>query len=169
MNDGCKSLFAAMSTAALVQDLSSVAKVKVIMFNEQITVIKTFDQLVTDKLVKEIGKQVWAEARTPRGAYNYDETALLYAEKSVNSLESHNKVIIILSDGQPSFGYGQNIDTLKNTIERIDRSVCPIISIGIQSDYVKKLYTRNVYVLNSPQELYQIILRGLSGVIKRMR
>ncbi len=93
---------------------------------------------------------------------NWDEEHLLFAFRRLRWQPGEEKVIIIISDGQPN----GNADFLIETVARLEQQGCRIIGVGIGSDTVSEIYRRHVVMSDLSQlgrELVSILRRELLG------
>lgn len=103
------------------------------------------------------------------GGSNADGESVLYASESLLKRPERKKVMMVLSDGQPAFGYNNTTDSavrkhLKDTVKNIEKKGVHVIGIGIASDEVKSFYTNRI-VVNNIKELPKEILKQLTMAI----
>lgn len=151
-------------------------------FNDYMTLHKDWATPVTDlpKLEKEIHK--WAQKG---GANNHDALALYDAREYIlkTAPEDGKNIVIFISDGQPSGSYSSRSFVTGKTAQEImgDRqdlhadtkkyaklleAVCPVVSIGIDTNTVKDFYT-NATKVRSAREFSGAILTNLARLITR--
>jgi cobalamin biosynthesis protein CobT len=103
------------------------------------------------------------------GGSNCDSESILYASESLLKRPERKKVMMVLSDGQPAFGYNNCSEAAirkhtKETVKNIEKKGVHVIGIGIASDAVKSFYTNNI-VVNDIKELPKEILKQLTTAI----
>jgi hypothetical protein len=89
---------------------------------------------------------------------NWDEEHLLFAFRRIQTRPEKQKVIIVISDGQPN----GDADFLIRTVETIERLNCRVVGVGIGADFVNDIYTNAVVVSDLRQmavELIDILVR----------
>ena len=100
---------------------------------------------------------------------NCDGESILYASESLLKRPERKKVMLILSDGEPAFGY-KNCDSaamhtyVKETAERISQQGVFVLGIGIQSSAVTHYYKNNI-VIDKVEQLPKAILEQLAAAI----
>jgi cobalamin biosynthesis protein CobT len=121
-------------------------------------VIKRFDERVTDVQIA----QRFTEFDDLTGG-NADAEAVLYTAKRLASRKEKRKILIVLSDGEPtdsvdgSAGYG-----LKQVTDSIrKRGQIELYGIGIMDDGVKGFYGKNASVIKDVNQLNTELLRIL--------
>ncbi len=95
---------------------------------------------------------------------NWDEEHVLFAFRRIQARGERNKVIIVISDGQPN----GDADHLIRTVATLESFGCKIIGIGIGADFVRQIYRDTVVVSDFRQlaeQLMTLLARELRASI----
>jgi cobalamin biosynthesis protein CobT len=100
------------------------------------------------------------------GGDNHDAAAVYHAYQNLRRRTEKRRLLIILSDGQPSCGHIPASSQLHKLVPRIeaDRSI-NVLAIGIQSDAPREYY-KNSTVVNKLNELPSVALKELGSMLK---
>lgn len=103
------------------------------------------------------------------GGSNADAESILYASETLLKRPERKKVMLVLSDGQPAFGYNHTSEGAvrkhtKDTVVELEKKGVHVVGIGIASDAVKSFYSKNI-VVNDIKELPKAILKQLTMAI----
>ena len=85
---------------------------------------------------------------------NWDEEHLLFAFRRIQARSERNKVIIVISDGQPN----GDADHLIRTVATLESTGCKIIGVGIGADFVRQIYRDAVVVSDFRQMAEQLMV-----------
>jgi hypothetical protein len=91
---------------------------------------------------------------------NWDEEHLLFATHRLCRRQEANRVLIVLSDGQPN----GNAEHLIATVRRLERQGMTVIGIGVGADFVRQIYRDSIVVADFrqlAQELMSILVARL--------
>jgi hypothetical protein len=91
---------------------------------------------------------------------NWDEEHLLFAHHRLSQRRETNRVLIVLSDGQPN----GNADQLIAAVRRLERQGTTVIGIGVGADFVRQIYRDSIVVADFrqlAQELISILMGRL--------
>jgi len=89
---------------------------------------------------------------------NWDEEHLLFAHHRLSRRQEANRVLIVLSDGQPN----GNADHLIAVVRRLERQGATVIGIGVGADFVRQIY-RDSIVVGDFRQLAQELMMILIG------
>jgi Cobalamin biosynthesis protein CobT VWA domain len=96
---------------------------------------------------------------------NWDEEHLAFAFQRIQERAEANKIIIVISDGQPN----GDADYLVQSVERVENLGVKVIGIGVGADFVRQIYPHSIVVSDfrqMAQELLDILAREFQpGVI----
>jgi len=94
---------------------------------------------------------------------NADGEAVTAAAQQLARRPEKNKILIVLSDGNPAYGYGDDEQYLMDTVKNVEESgVMHIIGVGIQTHDITKYYSESK-VINDLRELEGVLL----GLLKK--
>ena len=120
-------------------------------------IMKRFEEryVSRDKLINRYGSsQIYMGC-------NADGEAVTDAAQKLAKRDEKNKILIVLSDGAPAYGYGNDHQFLVDTVKEIEESkVMDIIGIGIQTTSVERFY-KDSKVVNRLEELEGVLLNLL--------
>ena len=91
---------------------------------------------------------------------NWDEEHLLFATHRLCKRQEANRVLIVLSDGQPN----GNADHLIAAVRKLERQGMTVIGIGVGADFVRQIYRDSIVVADFrqlAQELMSILIARL--------
>jgi cobaltochelatase CobT len=91
---------------------------------------------------------------------NWDEEHLQFAHHRLSQRREANRVLIVLSDGQPN----GNADQLIAAVRRLERQGTTVIGIGVGADFVRQIYRDSLVVgdfRQLAQELIGILMARL--------
>ncbi len=101
------------------------------------------------------------------GGFNPDGECVAWAAKRLAVRKEKRKILIVLSDGQPSTGDSipaRLCSDLKQRVKLIERSGIETVGIGILSDAVQHYYTDHI-VLNDLKDLPTMAMRKLAKIV----
>jgi cobalamin biosynthesis protein CobT len=102
-------------------------------------------------------------------ANNVDGEAVLWAANRLIQRREERKVLIVLSDGQPSAGvrsygsYGAFDAHLKDSVKRVESAGIEVIGVGIQDHSVTSYYPKNVVYRTLPD-----LMSGVYTMISKL-
>jgi cobalamin biosynthesis protein CobT len=123
-------------------------------------IYKTFDERVRTEVKARIAYMANVQ---PGMGSNVDGESLEYAAVRLAQRREKRKVMIVLSDGQPSGG-ANVAPHLKQTVEKLVKSGIETIGIGIMDPAVKRFYPKCT-VLQNISELPVQIMRELKAIL----
>jgi len=101
------------------------------------------------------------------GVQNPDGECVSWAAKRVGNRKEKRKILLVLSDGEPSTGDGNRgilCSDLKNKVKLIEKSGIECIGIGIETDSVKHFYSDYI-VLKNVKDLPKDAMRKLAKIV----
>jgi cobalamin biosynthesis protein CobT len=103
------------------------------------------------------------------GGANCDGESILYASQTLLKRSERKKIMMVLSDGEPAFGYhncsnGAVDKYVRDSVKNIEKQNVHVIGIGICSSAVKSYYTNHI-VVNQLHQLPKAILREITLAI----
>ncbi len=99
---------------------------------------------------------------------NWDEEHLVFAHHRLKGRVEPNKVMIVLSDGQPN----GNADHLIGTVAWLERQGTTVIGVGVGADFVRRIYRDSIVAgdfRQLAQELMQILITRIVYGSNRLR
>jgi len=93
---------------------------------------------------------------------NWDEEHLLFAYHRLSRRREANKVLIVLSDGQPN----GNADQLIATVRRLERQGTTVIGIGVGADFVRQIYRDSIVVGDFRQLAQELMLILMARIVR---
>jgi cobalamin biosynthesis protein CobT len=123
-------------------------------------IYKTFDERINSIVKSRIA--FMANAQVGMGA-NVDGESLEYAAMRIAKRREKRKVILVLSDGQPSGG-ANVAPHLKMTVENLTKVGIETIGIGIMDSAVKRFYPKSC-VLQRIEDLPVQIMTELKAIL----
>lgn len=121
-------------------------------------VIKSFNERIATETKKRF-------AWLPKSNFlraNIDGECVEIAYRRLAARKEKGKIMIVLSDGCPA-GYGESSVLsrhLKDTVKSIEKSGTRVIGIGINSDEVKRFYSKNI-IIKKIEELPSTVISEL--------
>lgn len=103
------------------------------------------------------------------GGANCDGESILYASQTLLKRPERKKIMMVLSDGEPAFGYNNCTNAavdkyVRDSVKNIEKQNVHVIGIGICSSAVKHYYTNHI-VVNQLHQLPKAILREITLAI----
>lgn len=170
---GRKSMVAAAAAMTLIKEFQELTELEVMSFNEREQVLKKFDVKLKDDAICKIGDFMVRETHTSFAGGNHDHIALDKAAKSL-SVRKGRRVMIVLSDGQPScncsvcnMGNHALHEALIQKVKDIRGQGIVPLSVGIINNSVEMFYP-DYEVINGIDQLYESILRLLDRTVRRL-
>ena len=93
---------------------------------------------------------------------NWDEEHLLFAFRRIQVWSEINKVIIVISDGQPN----GDANHLIATVAALEQLGCKIVGVGIGAEFVREIYP-NAIVVSNFQQMAEELLYVLGRELRR--
>jgi hypothetical protein len=93
---------------------------------------------------------------------NWDEDSLLFAFRRLQGRSERNKLLLVISDGQPN-GDAEHMIAAVRMIEALG---CRVIGVGIGADYVRQIY-RQAIVVEDFRQLAEELLRLMARELAR--
>lgn len=123
-------------------------------------IYKSFDERVTAEVKKRVAYMAYAQIGM--GA-NVDGESLLYAAERLMKRTEKRKVMLVLSDGQPSGG-ANVAPHLKRTVVDLTKAGIDLVGIGIMDYSVQRFYPHYM-VLNDVEELPGMVMNQLKAIL----
>jgi Mg-chelatase subunit ChlD len=125
-------------------------------------IVKPFDKRVT---ADQIGRR-FSEANMSSGG-NADADALLWAASRLMKRREKRKILIVLSDGSPSWAYNGDYDAgLKEVTKELSRVPgLDLYGIGIDDENVKRYYGNKALVIRDTASLNKAVLKTLEECV----
>lgn len=174
MKDYSKDKVAAISCGAIAMSLESAGKkFSIFGFNEYFKTHKSFNSRV---YLPEL-YNIYLNASRDGAGDNNDGYAVKRATKELMKSPQKNKILIVLSDGQPAPSYGDSDEgirygdyILKDEVKKAEKLV-KVYSIGILSNAVSNYYNeKTTFVINNIMELPKHMFNILNKTVgKRLR
>lgn len=140
---------ACISTTVLAKALESCNKRYAITgFNRYLWKHKEFEEKLDYKKMLKIETNALGNG----SGDNSDGWAVNEMTAELLKQPEHNKILIVLSDGQPSPSHDHAHYDLREEVKNAERAGIKVYSIGIDSDAVKRYYSRYT-VINNPAQL----------------
>jgi hypothetical protein len=176
MGNDDKDIIASISVAAMSTALEIAnKKFCVYGFNDYFFFHKNFNKKVSMPEMYRVFENVHKNG----AGWNNDGYAIWKTTKELLKRPEKNKIMIVLSDGEPTPGHGLCPDNgrkyedydLTNEVKDAEKNGIKIYSIGIQSDYVKRYYRDDMTtVIRDVNELPKVLFDILKkNVGKRIR
>jgi len=88
---------------------------------------------------------------------NWDEEHLLFAYRRLRLRRESDRLILVISDGQPN----GDADHLIRTVSHLEKEGCRVVGVGMGEDFVRRIY-RDAVVVSDVREMGQALL-GVIG------
>lgn len=125
-------------------------------------IYKEFDERINS----EVKKRIAYMANAQRGMVtNIDGESLEYAAIRLMKRREGRKVMLVLSDGQPS-GAANAAGHLKQTTEKLEKMGIDLVGIGIQDQSVRRFY-KNHIVLSRVEDLPAQVMGELKRILTK--
>jgi cobalamin biosynthesis protein CobT len=129
------------------------------------------DPLPEYYILKSWDRSVTREQLVDRCAYvdkqlgnNSDGEALMWAARRLLARPENNKILVVLSDGQPcTRGLGDAATHLKRTVQCLE-SMIDVVGIGLMTTTIAKFYSK-YYIIHDPADLPNMFLKLLEQKI----
>ena len=168
---------AAISAGNLIGAFQELIDLEVMTFNARERILKPFNEKkISSEKIMDVVKHLLIEARMHYAVGNHDHIALKKMVQNLMQSGHGEKILIIISDGQPSCGCGQKdcgsatyLDKrLKEELVTAESRGVKVLSVGVGNSRTRDYYKHNKDI-GDIHELYPAIIELLLFGIKRRR
>lgn len=103
------------------------------------------------------------------GGANADGESIIWAAKRLALRKEKRKILIVLSDGQPSYGGANQVvlaSDLKRVVKILPKSGIEAVGIGIQTEDIK-IFFKDYVVVDDISTLSSKVMRKLSSILEK--
>jgi len=137
---------------------------KGVRFHRTVPIVMPIYKEFDERINAEVKKRIAYAANAQRGMVtNVDGESLEYAAIRLLKRREKRKVMLVLSDGQPS-GAANAAGHLKQTVEKLEKLGIDLVGIGIMDTAVRRFY-RNHIVLNRIEDLPTEVMKELKAIL----
>lgn len=167
---GGKNYLAASTMYTLIRDFQKLVNIYVTTFNTRMIPIKEYDTIMKDEDIRKKAELIVQESMTSAAGGNHDNLALEEGFKILQR-QKGTKIMMIISDGQPSCNCGECgghdlVGKTRRMAQVIERHSIPVLSVGIMTTSVRDIY-KDYEIIQDPSQLYDAILKLLSKTVRR--
>jgi len=140
-------------------------------FNDQIFYYSKYGDKI-DRKMQFSFEQIMHEAyHTTRAVgnsgSNNDADAVFFNKQKLDTIDNdYQKVMVVLSDGQPVNSYGAKKSDLEHEVREVEKGGVDVVGIGIMDDSVEQYYPNHI-VIDDVNELPEKIVDILKSKIKK--